>query len=202
MEKIINYSTKEKILDVSIDLFAQYGFKEISMRRIAASVGIKASSLYKHYDSKEDILESIFDIFRGKLNQTEPFLPVFTSPKEYFTIAYEQFVQVMWDPTVLKISKIVTNEQTHSKAARQFMIDEMTIKPVQATKYVLDIMQEREMIDVADTRVLAEEYCAYIVYLFFKQNILHTEPKLDFINEKMKQHNDFFVHCVLKAERK
>ncbi|MCK5130102.1 MAG: TetR/AcrR family transcriptional regulator [Clostridiales bacterium] len=198
MIKDKNYSTKQRILDVATDLFAQYGFKEVSMRRIAAEVGIKASSLYKHYENKEDILESIFDVFREKLSQTEPSIPEFTSPMEYFTMAYEQFMQVMWEPTILKISKIITNEQTHSKVAREFLIEEMTIKPVQATKYVLDIMQEKGMIDVSDTQVFAEEYCAYIVYLYFEQNILNSAPNIDFIDKKMKQHNEFIVRCIQK----
>ena len=198
MSKSENSSTKQRILDCAIDLFAEYGFKEVSVRRIAAMVGIKASSLYKHYENKEDILGSIFSVFEGKIRQTEINVPDFSSPKEYFSISYEQFKQVMWEPTVLKISKIITNEQMYSNSVRRFFIEEMTIKPVLATKYVLDMMQAKGIIDITDTQVLAEEYCAYIVYLYFEQNILSPKPDLDLIDKKMKQHNDFFVNCLTK----
>ena len=191
-------STKQRILGIAIDLFSQYGFKDVSMREIAGEVGIKASSLYKHYESKEAILESIFAFFQEKLRQTEIVIPDFKTLNEYFTLAYEQFKKIMWEPTVLKIAKIITMEQLRSSTAREFLLQEMTVKPVQATKCVLDMMHAQGMIDNVNTQVLAEEYCAYIVYLYFEQNFLNSGPSLDVIDEKMKQHNEFFVRTVLK----
>ncbi len=191
-------STKQKILEITIDLFSKYGFKEVTMRQIASEVGIKASSLYKHFESKEDLLESIFAFFREKLRQTELEVPEFRSLREYFTLAYEQFKEIMWEPTVLKIARIITMEQLRSNSVRAFLVEEMIVKPIQATKYVLDMMKEQGMIRDIDTRVIAEEYCGYIAYLYFEQNFLHTEPSLDVIDEKMKQHNAFFVRHILK----
>lgn len=53
--------TKETILTEALTLFADRGFDGVSMRDIAAAVGIKAASLYNHYKSKEDIFNSIID---------------------------------------------------------------------------------------------------------------------------------------------
>ena len=50
-------NTKEKIFEVSIDLFSQYGYDGVSIRQIAKEVGIKESSIYNHYPSKESILD-------------------------------------------------------------------------------------------------------------------------------------------------
>ena len=47
-------STKEKILDAALTLFAENGYDGTSVEQIANIVGIKAPSLYKHYKSKED----------------------------------------------------------------------------------------------------------------------------------------------------
>ena len=49
-------STKEKILDAALTLFAENGYDGTSVEQIASIVGIKAPSLYKHYKGKEDIL--------------------------------------------------------------------------------------------------------------------------------------------------
>ena len=51
--------TKTVILDTALKLFAQRGFDATSMREIAAGVGIKASSLYKHFPSKQAIFDSL-----------------------------------------------------------------------------------------------------------------------------------------------
>lgn len=52
-------NTKEKILDEALTLFAKTGFKGTSVKNIADAVGIKDSSLYKHYNSKQEILDTI-----------------------------------------------------------------------------------------------------------------------------------------------
>lgn len=202
MSETKNLSTKQRILAISIELFAKYGFKDITMRRIAKETGIKASSIYNHFKSKEDILNSIFNIFKEKIKQADIALPDFKSPMQYFSLSYEYFKSVMWDPTTLKIMKIITAEHFYSRSVRDLLIEEMTVKPVKATKYILDIMKSEKMIGDFDTQVLAEEYCAYIGYLIFEQNFLKSSPNIDYIDEKMKQHNEFFVNSILKNGEK
>jgi len=51
-------STKEKILDAALTLFAENGYDGTSVEQIANIVGIKAPSLYKHYRGKEEILNA------------------------------------------------------------------------------------------------------------------------------------------------
>ena len=46
-------STKEKILDAALTLFAENGYDGTSVEQIAGIVGINAPSLYKHYKGKE-----------------------------------------------------------------------------------------------------------------------------------------------------
>lgn len=59
MEKIM--TTKEKIIFESLKLFSSKGFDGVSMREIAAAVGIKGSSIYNHFKGKEEIFKAIFD---------------------------------------------------------------------------------------------------------------------------------------------
>lgn len=56
MEKV---STKEIILEKSLEMFAVDGFEAVSVSRIAEAVGIKTPSLYAHFKSKQDIFDSI-----------------------------------------------------------------------------------------------------------------------------------------------
>ena len=53
--------TKDKILKESLKLFAKNGFEAVSVESIAKAVGIKAPSLYKHFENKNEILEKIFE---------------------------------------------------------------------------------------------------------------------------------------------
>ena len=52
-------TTKQRILSEALKLFAAKGYEAVSVAQIAGAVGIKAPSLYKHYESKRDIFHSI-----------------------------------------------------------------------------------------------------------------------------------------------
>lgn len=196
-------TTKEKILAVSIDLFAENGFDAVSMREIAGAVGIKASSLYKHYESKEAILDQVFNLFQEKMAQTV--LPKeelgvsgeFITPEGFLRESFEKFKEVMWNPAIVKMTKIITREQQRNQSIRQFFVQELIEKPNQILQYALDQMVEHELIDPVDTKVLAEEYNAYLVYLYFEQNFLNERLNLDEVDRKMKQHNEFYARHIL-----
>lgn len=49
-------STKEKILLEALTLFSKNSYDAITVNQIAQIVGIKAPSLYKHYQSKQYII--------------------------------------------------------------------------------------------------------------------------------------------------
>ena len=49
-------STRERILDVALDLFIEKGFDKTSLREIAEQLGVTKAALYYHFASKEDIL--------------------------------------------------------------------------------------------------------------------------------------------------
>ncbi len=52
--------TKERIIFESLNLFSQKGYEGVSMRDIAAAVGIKGASIYNHFKGKEEILQAIY----------------------------------------------------------------------------------------------------------------------------------------------
>lgn len=48
--------TRERILDVALDLFTERGYDGTSLREIAEELGLTKAALYYHFESKEDIL--------------------------------------------------------------------------------------------------------------------------------------------------
>ena len=53
------HSTKERIPDVALTLFAERGYAGTSMRDIAGALGITKGALYRHYTGKEAVLAAI-----------------------------------------------------------------------------------------------------------------------------------------------
>ena len=46
--------TKERILAAALDLFSQTGYAGANVRELTASLGMVKSSIYKHFENKED----------------------------------------------------------------------------------------------------------------------------------------------------
>jgi len=49
-------TTRERILDVALELFNEQGYDKTSLREIAERLGITKAALYYHFERKEDIL--------------------------------------------------------------------------------------------------------------------------------------------------
>lgn len=60
-------TTKEKIVDEALTLFSTKGYKGTSVKNIADAVGIKDASLYKHFKSKQEILDTIVISMRQRI---------------------------------------------------------------------------------------------------------------------------------------
>ncbi len=63
--------TRERILDIALDLFIEKGFDKTSLREIAEKLGFSKAALYYHFASKDDILLALHyrfhDILHGIL---------------------------------------------------------------------------------------------------------------------------------------
>jgi AcrR family transcriptional regulator len=69
-------ATEQRIREVATMLFYEKGYHGTTMRDIAAGVGIKAGSLYNHYESKQDLLfqislETVREVHDGAVQRLE-----------------------------------------------------------------------------------------------------------------------------------
>jgi AcrR family transcriptional regulator len=49
-------STRDRILDIAMDLFIEQGFDKTSLREIADQLGFSKAAIYYHFESKDEIL--------------------------------------------------------------------------------------------------------------------------------------------------
>ena len=111
-------TTKERILEEALTLFAQNGFDGTSVEQIAERVGIKAPSLYKHYKGKEDILNAIIDA--AEMRYEEYFgsdrnigkLP--ENKEDFIRITMGKISFTIHDPMIGKLRKFLVQEQFRS----------------------------------------------------------------------------------------
>lgn len=62
--------TRTRIIETAVDMFAAQGYEAVSIRDIAHAVNIRESSIYYHFKSKKDILDTIIFMFEEKAAST------------------------------------------------------------------------------------------------------------------------------------
>ena len=78
---MIIYRTRDRILYEALKLFSSKGIKETTIRDIAKAVGITEGAIYRHFKSKDEIVERLFshyseelyEVLNGALEEGEDF---------------------------------------------------------------------------------------------------------------------------------
>ncbi len=66
-ERLDTEARREQIVQAALGLIARDGLNQLSMARLARQVGLTPSALYRHYESKDAIIEAILSQMRGML---------------------------------------------------------------------------------------------------------------------------------------
>lgn len=73
-------STKDKILDISMHLFTEFGYKRTTTKLIAQEAGINEVTVFRHFGSKEGIVKEIVQL---KLPHLKSFKTYFETQAVY-----------------------------------------------------------------------------------------------------------------------
>ena len=160
--------TKERILETALELFAQSGYLGTSMSDIAGELGITKGALYKHYASKQEILDSIvermnkMDYERAEayeMPETEPdgFAEAYlhTPIAKIRTYSMAQFDHWTKEPFSSNFRKMLTLEQYRDPKLAQLYHDYLATGP---TKYMAAIFRKLTDSDDAAMQLALEFY--------------------------------------------
>ena len=152
-------NTKEKIFHVSLDLSSQKGYDSVSLREIADNVGIKKSSIYSHYPSKEAILMDIFEYLTNlieydellnseDLNLTANNDILLENPELFYHNGSEAIKKMFSQERNLKIWRLIFIQMHHNEAIKEFFQNEILVKPLVFWKEFFTILKEKGIDEV------------------------------------------------------
>lgn len=181
-------TTKEKILDESLSLFAIKGFKGTSVKDIANAVGIKDSSLYKHFTSKQEILDNIILLIQNRINSmSQDFgLPVDSdfkqasnvysrfSENDLVELSKNIFLFYLTDSVISRFWKMGTieqyqNSEVHSIFYKLFLQDSISYQ----TALFAQMSKDKIFIQI-DPQIMA---IAFYTPIFFLLSKYSSEPQ-------------------------
>ncbi|WP_405303791.1 TetR/AcrR family transcriptional regulator [Methanobrevibacter sp.] len=199
-------NTKEKIFEVSLDLFSKKGYDSVSLREIAEEVGIKKSSIYSHYSSKEEILMDIFNQFTSgfeiddeeiQLSENNPLLE---NPELFYHKGSEAIKEMLFQETNLKIWKLILIQMHHNEIIKSFFENEILVKPLVFWEGLFTLLKEKGVIRKdSNPKLLAKQYYSFPIYLLLeicsKYDDIPQEVLEDFFSEA-EEHAQFLFESV------
>lgn len=167
--------TKERILETALGLFARSGYLGTSMNDIANQLGITKAALYKHYASKQEILDRIIarmrqmDYARAEaydMPETEPdgFAEAYlrTPLDRIHAYSVAQFDHWTKEPFSANFRKMLTLEQYRDPVLAQLYHDYLATGP---TQYMAAIFRKLTDSDAAAMQLALEFYGPmYLLY--------------------------------------
>src|SRR5208337_5617052 len=171
-------NTKERVLNAAIDLMSAKGFDAVSIREIARTVGIRESSIYNHFKSKDEILDTMMDYFILELTRgSGPAMDVDEQLEtlgalKFMEAGAKAYLQYIGTPRISKIWRILSIELYHSQKIRDFFNDTMIKVPFQAWEGLFGKMIEKKLIKPYDPKLLAREFFGFCIYFYFVQFFL------------------------------
>lgn len=199
-------NTKEKIFDVSLELFSQKGFNNTSVRQIAREVGIKESSIYNHYPSKQAILDEILKTFQNQLiiyDADEALMDELLEkdPLLFYKTGSGMFRQQLKNEKAMKILRLLFIQMYHDDSIAEYFYDFLFQKPLEFWTSIFDKLIENGIVkDEFDPAMLAREYYAYPMFLLmeiFIQNNFFPDEDLDELFKQSEEHVNFILKAVM-----
>jgi AcrR family transcriptional regulator len=102
--------TRERILDIALELFSTQGYETTSLRQIAERLGFSKAAIYYHFASKDDILMALHLRLHDFMNEAVSVAELAdTSPK-----AWERLLDRLIDQILEHHDLFVLQERNHA----------------------------------------------------------------------------------------
>ena len=187
--------TKERILAAALDMFSQNGYAGSNIRELAGSLGMGKSSMYRHFESKEEIWNALLDeliaYYEARFGSKEHLLPVPDSPKELVDLTMRMVDFTVHDETVIKTRKMLTIEQFRDERARDLATKHFLTGLTDMFTQLFAGMMDKGLLRRDDPTMLAFAYTAPISALI---HLCDREPsKADAAMARIEAFSRYFM---------
>lgn len=138
---------KEEIVLTTLELAAQKGLASVSMSMIADKIGIKKPSLYKHFKSKDEIVEAMYQFLRQQAKEKTNIKPMdyntFFEGKtalEILQSVVHGYIQMNQQEQMMNFYKVIYSERSINPMAAKIVAEE-TETMILATKQLFYAME-------------------------------------------------------------
>ncbi len=162
-------TTKQRILDEALNMFAENGYKGTNLRDLAQALGISKTALYRHFTNKEDIWNSIVEsgekYYEEHFGSAEDLPPTPDTTDGLLTLTMHQVEFTVHDPFVKKIRRLLAMEQFRNERMAQMATNHYMTGIEKIYTAVFGNMMAKGLMKRDDPAILALEYVSPITML-------------------------------------
>ena len=187
--------TKERILAAALEMFSQYGYAGTNIRELTASLGLVKSSMYKHFESKEDIWNTLLDeliaYYEARFGSPEHLPQVPDSLEGLVSLTMRMVDFTVHDEKIVKSRKLLSIEQFRDARARDLATKYFLTGLAEMFTQIFAGMMDKGLLRRDDPWMLAFAYTAPITALI---HLCDREPEK--ADEAMAQAEAFSRYFV------
>ena len=187
--------TKDRILAAALEMFARNGYAGTNIRELTASLGLGKSSMYRHFQSKEDIWNTLLDemiaYYAARFGSPERLPPVPDTPEGLVEMTMRMVNVTVRDERIVMTRKVLTIEQFRDERARDLATKHFLTGLAQMFTPIFAGMMEKGLLRRDDPAMLAFAYTAPISALI---HLCDREPEKT--GEALKQIEAFSRHFI------
>ena len=187
--------TKERILAAALDMFSRNGYAGTNIRELTASLGLAKSSMYKHFESKEEIWDALLDemiaYYGERFGTAERLPPVPDSAEGLIALTMNMVNFTIHDEKVVKTRKLLSIEQFRDDRARALATKHFLTGLTDMFTRIFSGMMDKGLLRRDDPAMVAFAYTAPISALI---HLCDREPEK--IPEALAQTEAFCRHFI------
>lgn len=171
-------NTKERILALALEKFSQNGYAGTNVRELTASLGLVKSSMYRHFESKEEIWNSLLDemiaYYDERFGSPERLPPVPDSLDALLAMTMHMVDFTIHDEKIVMVRKLLTIEQFRDDRARDLATKHFLTGLKEMFTHIFAGMMDKGLLLRDDPAMLAFAYTAPISALI---HLCDREPE-------------------------
>ena len=194
-------NTKQEILEASLELFSVQGFEATSISQIANVVGIRKASLYSHFESKQEILDTLVKDILVQYEENSIFADAdwendavvkdgqALTPDAAVQMIQGQIRYILHDPHISKARKMLVMEQFQNPELAKLQTKQNYTDVIQYFTGFMKHMIRHGVLAEEDPEIMAAQLCLPISTWI---NLCDREPDrelevMDLVDKHIRQ---------------
>ncbi len=195
-------STRERITQVALEVFAERGLHGTTMVEIAKRAGVTGGALYRYFENKEDLFNAVVEehsVVFSALDMVRPLLPELEPKTALKFIAQGMFLYFF---TELEFMRMVVGESVKDPGGSRPFYDMMLTPARDFVRECIELWQEQGLLgDEVDPDVASMAFLGILGYFMVEKAFLLSADASEFnVDEMAERFVSMFLEGILKRE--